>query len=140
MTTIAYRDGVLAGDTRETVGEAIVSDNIRKVFKMSDGRLFAGVGSAEQCDILLNAVRKHKTPEGLNEIEAVLVYPDGTVWVTEGKVWMKRPKKDYIGLGTGGVAALAAMDAGATAVQAVRIGIKRDTNSGGRVQSVRLKG
>jgi len=63
---------------------------------------------------------------------------DGSLWEFEGEVWVKQDP-GYYASGSGSPYAFAAMDAGASARDAVRIAIKRDANSGGRVQSLRLK-
>ena len=140
MTTVAYRDGVLAGDTKVTEGETVVDDKQRKVYKLRDGCLYGFAGNLEDGLRLLRALRKDLDahPSGLVEFSALLVYPDGEVGLYEGNTWVKQ-KGAYFAIGSGAVCALSAMDAGAGAVEAVKIGIKRDLRSGGRVMSVRLK-
>ena len=44
MTTIAYKDGVLAGDQRLTSKGFIWHDKERKVFRLRDGSLFGASG------------------------------------------------------------------------------------------------
>ena len=53
MTTICYRDGVLAGDGRETIIEdressMVDNDNASK-FSLEDGRLFGASKTSESC-------------------------------------------------------------------------------------------
>lgn len=53
MTTIAYRDGIMAADGGAWIGDAAVSGGVRKVAKGSDGRLHAVCGNvAEACGYL----------------------------------------------------------------------------------------
>lgn len=138
MTTIVYRDGVLAGDTRVTVGDMVVTNRKTKVHRLKDGRLFGWCGGVEHAEVLLRALRKNKAlPEG-NACDALLVTPDGTLWLRENVIWIKQ-KEPYYALGSGSPYAWGALDAGATAVEAVEIGINRDTNSGGRVKFVALE-
>jgi ATP-dependent protease HslVU (ClpYQ) peptidase subunit len=74
----------------------------------------------------------------LQDISALHLRVDGSLWEYEGEAWVKQDT-GYYATGSGSPYAFAAMDAGASAKDAVRIAIKRDANSGGRVQSLRLK-
>lgn len=139
MTTIAYRDGVLASDTRETAGDTVVGASARKIAKLKDGSLFGGAGVAEGCELLLRSLQKNTATPVYEGTEALHVKTDGSLWVYEGRAWLKQQKCKYYALGSGHAVALAAMDAGADAITAVKIGIKRDTHSGGRVRSLKLK-
>lgn len=145
MTTIAYRDGVMAGDGRETSieeGESsfTLSDDCVKIHRLPDGRLFGGSRGSEEIDRLLAALRDGKekwpTPK-LEDINAMVVDLKGRIWLYEGNMWI-RCKDKYYAVGSGARFAFPAMDAHATAVQAVRIGIKRDPFSGGTVTVLKL--
>lgn len=139
MTTLAYRDGELATDSRITAGDMIVSDRRKKVHRLRDGSILAWSGSVQQAELLLRAMRKKgaKIPQ-LTEISALHLRTDGTLWEYEGEAWVKQDP-GYYATGSGQAYAFAAMDAGASAKEAVRIAIKRDAASGGRVQSLKLK-
>jgi ATP-dependent protease HslVU (ClpYQ) peptidase subunit len=139
MTTLAYRDGELATDSRVTAGDMIVSDRRRKVHRLRDGSVVAWSGSVQQAELLLQAMRKKgmKHPK-LDEISALHLKTDGTLWEYEGEAWVKQDP-GYYATGSGSPYAFAAMDAGASAKDAVRIAIKRDANSGGKVQSLKLR-
>jgi ATP-dependent protease HslVU (ClpYQ) peptidase subunit len=141
VTTIAYRAGVLAGDTLITEGDTKLPEHGRKVFRLRDGRLFGSSGNAEDGMILLDSVRKGEpTPlfKG-GTVKALLVETDGTLKCYEGRRWTRVAGVEYAALGNGAHYALGAMAAGATAVQAVRAGMKHDTHSGGRVQYLNLE-
>lgn len=140
MTTLAYRDGELATDSRVTQGDMIVSDRRRKVHRLRDGSIVAWSGSVQQAELLLEAMRKKakvKSPK-LDEIAALHLRTDGTLWEYEGEAWVKQDP-GYYATGSGSPYAFAAMDAGASAKDAVRIALKRDAGSGGRVQSLKLR-
>jgi hypothetical protein len=97
-------------------------------------------GSVQDAELLLQAMRKTakvKHPK-LECISALHLRVDGSLWEYEGEAWVKQDP-GYYATGSGSPYAFAAMDAGASAKDAVRIAIKRDANSGGRVQSLRLK-
>lgn len=140
MTTLAYRDGELATDGRVTAGDMIVSDKRRKVHRLRDGSIMAWSGSVQQAELLLQAMRKSsrgRHPK-LDDISALHLRIDGSLWEYEGEAWVKQDPGFYA-TGSGSPYAFAAMDAGASAKEAVRIAIKRDANSGGRVQSLKLR-
>jgi ATP-dependent protease HslVU (ClpYQ) peptidase subunit len=139
MTTLAYRDGELATDSRITSGDMIVSDKRKKVHRLRDGSILAWSGSVQQAELLLRAMRSKKTikPPSLDDISALHLRADGSLWEYEGEAWVKQDP-GYYATGSGSPYAFAAMDAGASARDAVRIAIKRDASSGGRVQSLKL--
>jgi hypothetical protein len=75
------------------------------------------------------------------DFDAIVVSPSGRISLYEGGgpdpiVWRGAP---YVAIGSGGPLALAAMDAGAGARQAVKIAIGRDINSKPPVRLMRLK-
>ena len=45
----------------------------------------------------------------------------------------------YAAVGSGAVFAIAAMDCGKSAVEAIRIAKKRDVNTGGRIRTIKVK-
>ncbi len=141
MTTIAYRDGCLAGDTRVSEDTGFIwTDNFRKVFKLKSGCLFGAAGDSEGGEILLRALRKGIMLPSLGdaEITALLILPDKSIHMTEGGIWIRWPE-NFCAIGSGKRAALGAMMAGASAIKAVEAGIATDCCSGGRVQAVYLK-
>lgn len=139
MTTLAYRDLELATDSRVTAGDMIISDRRKKVHRLRDGSIVAWSGSVQQAELLLRAMRRKgaKTP-ALTDISALHLRADGSLWEYEGEAWVKQDP-GYYATGSGSPYAFAAMDAGASAKEAIRISIKRDANSGGRVQSLKLR-
>jgi hypothetical protein len=142
MTTIAYRDGVLAADTMASVGDTKIPGRAKKVWKFSDGRLFSGAGRMEEIRKLQKLIARHI--EGplpcpvSKECEAILIMPNGAVLIYEGKVWSPEADTPYHALGSGFVPALTAMWLGHDAITAVKAGIHFDKGSGGSVQHVTL--
>jgi len=143
MTTIAYRDGVMAGDGRETLhGEQqspmVIREDVVKVFKLKDGVILGVCGTSEHAEQLRRSLSRKRsaTPE-LDDCQAIMVGPDRVIYVYEGAVWV-RQNAAYYAIGTGALMAFAAMDADATARKAVEIGIKRDPFSGGNITEVEL--
>ena len=138
MTTIAFRDGTLAGDSRVSAGDMVITDKATKVHRLRDGRLLGWSGSVEDAHRLRQSLSK-KTPRPANlNVTALLVHTDGSIHLFEGNEWVKQTEP-YYSLGSGSPYAMGAMDAGATATEAARIGSKRDVSSGGKIKCVKLK-
>jgi hypothetical protein len=140
VTTIAYRKGVLAADTRETDDEQefIYPGHARKIHRLEGGHLFAAAGDSEQIEVLRRSVVDGSQPPKMKGVEAIVVLPSGRVRFYEGRIWSP-VRSPFFALGTGKVAALAAMYANASAAKAVRIAMKLDFCTGGRVETVKLK-
>ncbi len=143
MTTIAYRDGIIAGDGRETDVDNkdctfVLRDNLVKVHRLKDGRLFGSAGGSEEGIRLLIALQNNQPMPKLEEIAGLLIDTKGKIWVYEGHLWQPAYEK-YYAVGTGACMAFAAMDAGASAVKAVTIAKNRDPFSGGKVTSLKLR-
>jgi hypothetical protein len=150
MTTIAYRAGVLAGDGRETYieeGESsmVARDDCVKIHRLPDGRLFGGSKTSEDINVLHDALvdgckqeppKLWPTPK-LDDINAMVIDTDGTIYSYEGVRWEK-VEGDYFAVGSGARFAFPALDADATAERAVQIGVKRDPFSGGKISVLRL--
>lgn len=145
MTTIAYRGGILAGDGRETdVNDCtdsamVLRDNLKKVFRLKDGRLFGAAGSSEAGARLLICMQTGQSLPKIEDISALLIDLKGKIWVFEGHMWVPH-NAPYYAIGSGNVCAICAMDAGADAITAAKIGAKRDPFSGGKVSWVKLPG
>lgn len=145
MTTITYRDGVLASDSRETstngeVGDDgyVVNDRCKKVYRLPDGRLFAAAHATEDGERLLLALRNNQTPPALEDVCALLINHDGTVLMYEGHIWIKQ-HGPYFAIGSGARFALGAMKVGASAVKAATVGAAMDPYSGGPIQVLKLR-
>lgn len=142
MTTIAYKDGWLVSDSRETSGERVDTDRCKKIYRLPDGSLYAGSGESANImhlhQELIKATRSKKKvlPNvQLKGIHAILVENKKKVYFYEKGIWTQFTYHHSIG--TGSHYALAAMDHGASAEEAVRIACKRDIYSGGRLQKFR---
>lgn len=140
MTTIAYKQGVLAGDTMVSFGGTKCPGEQRKVHRLRNGCLFGWAGLLEQAAVLRKAVEagERDNPPKLKDLHALLVEPDGKVWMYEGVNWFPS-KQPYSAYGTGHDFALAVMAFGGSAKDAVRVAIKLDKSSGGRVQWVSFR-
>jgi ATP-dependent HslUV protease subunit HslV len=135
MTTIACDGKSMAGDGRSRdAGGLICSESIAKVRRLKDGRIFGLAGN----------------PYDLNAIEAWLndggEFPqidkdnfDLLVLEADGRAYSYSPRGGRseqllpAGAGSGIDLAIGAMEAGASAEEAVRIACKRHAGSGGKI-------
>ena len=143
MTTVAYKDGVLVGDTRITEGETILPERARKVFRLADGSLFGFCGCVENAKLVRNAVERGlplpKLEARQKEDAFIHVRRNGKVFYSTGVAWVQIEGTRIVSIGSGSLAAYAAMRAGRSAVDAVRIASTLDPYTNDRLKTVRLK-
>ena len=138
MTTVAYKDGVLAGDTRITCGDLITPERATKVFKLSNGALLGAAGTLRNAHTLRRAIENgHPLPD-VKGVDAVMITPDGTIYCYDRDAW-NEINAPYHAIGSGCEYAYTALWLGHDAITAVKAGIQFDKNSGGKVMAVRLK-
>lgn len=141
MTTIAYKDGIMAGDSRISHGNVTVGTTV-KVFKNYRGELLGGCGAFSDLvalrDWFLEGM-KGEPPEPQGNTEAMFVKSDGEVMYVWGQR-MSALEAPYHAIGSGMHLALGAMAVGANATQAVAVACHLDNGSGGPVHVVALDG
>jgi ATP-dependent HslUV protease subunit HslV len=153
-TVLAVRRGehvVLAGDGQVTLERAVVKDSARKIRRLGGGRVLAGFagGAADAFALLtrfeekltahqerleraaVELVREWRTDRVLRRLEAMLLVADARkTLLLSGTGDLIEPDDGVIGIGSGGVAAMAAarallrhteLDARAIAAEALRI-------------------
>jgi ATP-dependent protease HslVU (ClpYQ) peptidase subunit len=144
VTTICYRDGILAADSLITMGDTKVHGHMRKISRVH-GFMIGLSGGAADCSEFLMWCKAggdntdHPPPKGT--YSALVVDEKGKVLEIEnGKYLPKFSKAKFHAIGSGGPYALAAMYAGASATEAVKIAAKIDTATGLPVKTLKLKG
>lgn len=143
MTTIAYclKRKQVAVDSRITSGHDIATDSAKK-WREKDGVLIFLSGDVAGADEVIHAMQagKHRLRKS---IDVVAYAWNGTqlfeITADGGELEWHPVVDDQGAIGSGAGYALAAMDAGATPRQAVLAAIKRDTNTGGKVNVIRLR-
>ena len=148
MTVVAYRDGVMASDSRATSGKNYIeTDKMPKMFRFSDGSIvgFAGEVLAwqEMARMFRESISKGDfTLPRLKRVTALFVSPKKTIFQFDGNNWERLTKRiyphQYYSIGSGATIAMSAMDAGASAVEAVRIAIRRDAYCGGKIRTLEI--
>lgn len=150
MTTIAYKQGILASDSRVTDSETGIYGAIKKINKI-DNCLVGGCGNAELVAWFLNnfAGRMfNKTTHNPytticnrreDEFQGLIITPRGKIFMVEASLIPFEIKSaGGLAIGSGAAFAMGAMASGKTAAEAVSIAMKFDVNSGGKVQKLKL--
>ena len=146
MTTVVYRDGVLAADTQITYGATIMPCKVKKLTKLPNGSLFGYCGAVELGEIMKKSLIAIGQSDGVLEdrrdldkenFEGILVQPNGDTLFFENRSWIN-VKVPYVAMGSGKEHAYGALACGASAKQAVRASILLDPGSGGKVQAISI--
>ena len=140
MTTIAYKDGVIAYDSRSCRGTTIVDDDFDKRLE-ADGISFFITGAVCDAQKLIAAYfgEKHDSPVECS----ALVVSDGRLYMIgvdkESGLWIEDlPLNKPYTVGSGSDHAWTAMDMGATAYQAIGLAMKRDSCTGGNIRTFQI--
>jgi ATP-dependent protease HslVU (ClpYQ) peptidase subunit len=141
MTTVAFRDGVMAGDTRIIYGDMIERGHVRKVFRLKSGLLLGFAGDAHDFQRIITELKQNpnKLIPTKSDLNVIMVKLDGTVMERDTGGWTQAENAKFYAIGSGRVPALVAMTCGKTAAEAVKIAMMFDPHTGGKVQTVRLK-
>lgn len=130
MTTIAYKDNVIAADKQLTFNNNWSCATTTKIAKR--GKLLAGAaGSTAQCQLFLKWFLdgcKGSQPEKLGDdfkMEAFIVLPDNRIAFFDAESVFEC-EADFFAIGSGEQFAIGAMEAGANAIGAIYIASKFD--------------
>lgn len=139
MTTIAYRDGIIAYDSLITCQGVVAYKNYDKS-RFVDGVRFFIAGAIPDFDILINDWFSTKS-KGVSG-SALVVDGDNDIYecsYSQGKMWKEKLIKDnYMAIGSGWQFALMAMDLGLSAEDAVKKASERCIYTGGEVNVYRV--
>lgn len=143
MTTVAYRAGVLASDSQATDNQVW---SVQKLWEVADdsevilvgicGDIFAAMAFIEW---LKDREHARKPQIECEDFEAIVIASNGRVTLWNQSLVPFKPRGKFFAIGSGGAAAMGAMHAGKSAVEAVKIAKRIDPYTGGRVMSLRLK-
>jgi ATP-dependent protease HslVU (ClpYQ) peptidase subunit len=146
MTTVAFRDGVMACDSRYSETPVGVTRG-PKVFRKKVGKQEVLIGICGDVFAAMLFVDWYGSKdEVLHKTLTEMASDDFYVLIWDGKKLLEanrycRPcevEEAYYAIGSGGVHAITAMDCGKSAAQAVQMAMKRDSATGGRVHTHRL--
>jgi len=142
VTTIAYKDGLIAYDSRMTEGNIIIYNDYNKHTEV-DGVHFFFTGADAEYQDLINAYFGRAFAPGIDA--GAIVVDGGNIFscgVVSRDEFYKAPleKEKPYALGSGSPYAYTAMDMGAPAGKAVEMAKKRDTRTGGEVRVFSING
>lgn len=144
MTTIAYRDGVMASDSRGYGGDRAPVGSKTKIHRLPDGTLMGCSSNAPgQPEAVFawyagGADPREAPAFGDAKFRLLVVRPDGQSFLGENSFYLSGPlDARFFAVGSGQEYALGAMEAGASAVRAVEVAIKLDVWSDGEVRVLR---
>ena len=145
MTVICTRDGVLASDSKLTGGEGSYLTDCKKIKKVK-GWLIGAAGDFGPSELFMNKFdpaiiqEKRIVPWGSKDetMCAIIVSPKGKVYYMETNGTFIAVPTGFIAIGCGEAAAMAAMEVGASAVDACKAAIKHVDGCGGRVRVLKL--
>ena len=151
MTTVVYRDGILAADGLVVGDNVIKTLNDRKIFDLFCGKSIAGFCGTSCCvakfvdwsnetdfnfDLRRKSKKSFEVEEGFFAIE-IMRDLDVALWDC-GLHPVSQPQ-DFYAIGIGYQLAWGAMKAGASAEQAVRIAAESDIYTGGEIMVVDVR-
>jgi ATP-dependent protease HslVU (ClpYQ) peptidase subunit len=140
MTTIAYKDGIIAYDSRCCVGSTIVDNNYNKRINIEGVQFFV---SGTVADHERACLAFFTDDIDLIETDVVFIANDyGKLYICniDHERMFKTPEstKSVFAIGSGQDHALTAMDCGLSAKEAIKMAMKRDVGTGGRVRIYKL--
>jgi ATP-dependent protease HslVU (ClpYQ) peptidase subunit len=138
MTTIAYKDGVIAYDSRVCCDRTILDDDYDKRAER-DGVHYFFCGAMADREFLIAHDRGERRLRQKCDSHA-LIWDGKNLWEAgfdQNGIFWKSPKRldNPCAIGSGTDHALTAMDMGADAAGAVEMAAKRDVCTGGTVRT-----
>lgn len=156
MTTIAYRDGIMAAEGKMTLGDMVIKLDTEKVFWVNN-HLVGVCGRARAINTFVTWLQKMTdyhivnqevgelvdlVPPALEDDEgysALVVTQSRQVLMYEGNTPIDMGLDVPMSVGSGSCFALAAMKAGNSAEEAVKVACELDVYSGGEITVVQLE-
>ena len=150
MTTIAYRDGIMASDSGSWAGEAR-HGWARKLARGPDGTLYGCAGNAAQADGFLKWVdagcqgdHPKADREGQDGRESsfivLAVTPGGPIRLITARGEECYTDAPYYAIGAASATAFGALFMGATAEQALKAASEHGSGAFGKIKTVNFEG
>lgn len=140
MTTVAYKDNVIAFDSLYTANGLITESNGNKKITVN-GVTFVFAGAQSDQGEIVKAY--FNEPYSLKADMSALIDDNGTVYraaiCNDDGFWKINISGKIYAIGCGRDHAFTAMDLGLTAAEAVKMAAKRDVYTGGRIRMHRVK-
>lgn len=138
MTTIAYKNGIIAYDSRIILGNLIYDDDFDKKIEV-DGVVFFMSGTVSDYPTFIDVYFGKSNNNVSLDVESIALH-DGVLYRSsvdnKGVCWKSPLRMEHsYAIGSGEKFALAFMDAGYNAEDAVIATMNRDCWTGGRVRT-----
>jgi ATP-dependent protease HslVU (ClpYQ) peptidase subunit len=130
VTTVCTDGRTIAADSLMTCGETVSGRKTKKLHRMADGSIIGSAGEMTSIYKALAALEAGKSYKG--SYRFLRLFPNGAILEYEGCT-DPIPGEAPAAIGSGRVVALAALDCGMSPKEAVKIAMKRDVYTGGRV-------
>lgn len=145
MTTIAYKDGIIAYDSRVMRGDYILNDNADKKTE-TEKNVFFMAGSVDEFKDFISLYEDSKQPTHKLDVNAFVyskterkLYYSGCWKTDEGLFLIHEVEVDCPqAFGSGASFAYAAMDCGRTSYEAIKITVLRDSKTGGEIKTFEI--
>ena len=142
MTTIVYKDGILAADTQLTTGD--IKSRIRKIHRLPSGQVAAAAGVISDWPLffewLAKAENKAKAIPKLSKgFEMIVIEPDGKVGYYNSKCLYFEIDDPIYTNGSGWAFARAGLMCGLTPKKAVELASELDTGTNNLVDVYDVK-
>jgi 20S proteasome alpha/beta subunit len=146
MTTIAFDGKVLAADRQQTYGDDI-GYRVKKIKAFKDGCLVGGAGDAWACDRIIAWLEKPERRRGLPPkidgddvaVEVLLIKRSGVICLVDNRGHIQELTEKVAAIGSGAQYALALLEMGVSATEAVLKTAKRISGTGLGVDTLELK-
>jgi ATP-dependent protease HslVU (ClpYQ) peptidase subunit len=158
MTTISYKAGFMAADSRCTWGHGAFATKCQKIYRLENKALLGSAGDADCRDLIavLGKCSPKRLPSRLElaatktDFFGILVFPNETIYyicvypndvgnTAEWTAQVLECKEKWAAAGSGSDYALGALSAGKSAKQAVEIACRYDSFSSAPVVEIGLK-
>lgn len=142
MTTIAYRNGIIAADTLCRDDE-FQQKYFRRKFRVMGDAVIAESGEDRWIDVFHSwwaAGRLQPAPRiPKGQIGMIVVYPDLRCEMWADAQYGLPITEEYCATGSGGSVALGAMFWGHSAADGVRAAMQHDNDTGGKVETIDVR-
>lgn len=150
MSTIAYRNGVMAADSNAYGGRYVASPGFKKkVHRITSGRFTGGLAGISSSCVGVDATLLAWIMAGAEPLNAgepvpsdfhvMLIDSDGQMWIANDNMALSGPiESKFYAIGGGSDFAIGAMEMGAGPERAVEVAMVHDHHSGGPVYAMPL--
>jgi hypothetical protein len=138
MTTIAAKDGIIACDSKITGGFANPATKIRKGKGCLVGYAGDWIAGEAMAEYYISEGGLEPPVDDNDDIELLVIKKSG-IYLVDRKFRKVKILGKHYSIGSGSMAAMVAMNMGATAVEAIKEAAKVDDYTGGRVISLSLE-